>query len=82
MTAKFHSGPLGPITALSPFWATDDSETSFIVGGDSLGRVCVWPWRKEEFQDGEVKSVKQFEAYEDGGVTAIAMDSLIIATGR
>ncbi|KZS90367.1 hypothetical protein SISNIDRAFT_457905 [Sistotremastrum niveocremeum HHB9708] len=80
-TVKFHDGPLGPITALAPCWATDESETAFIVAGDALGRVCVWPWLEEEFQHGEVKSVKQFEAHEDGAVTAIAMNSLIIATG-
>jgi WD40 repeat protein len=75
---------------------TASRETSFVLAGDTLGRVCVWNWDADgsvvENQlldpstpmtvDAQVNSSRKWEAHDDGAVCAIEMNSLVIVTGR
>ncbi|KAG8998012.1 hypothetical protein FRB94_010780 [Tulasnella sp. JGI-2019a] len=64
---------------------TEKKESSFIVAGDELGCICIWPWDKaSDTSSGGiigVKSLKRFEAHSDGGVSAVALSPLTLITG-
>jgi len=94
------SAPLTPIipgsTSLSISFAANIalfSPSSFILAGDSLGRVCVWAWDVKDVPEpsvdastqktlSKIKSIQRWEAHDDGGVCAIETNDFVIVTGR
>ncbi|KIJ41026.1 hypothetical protein M422DRAFT_255876 [Sphaerobolus stellatus SS14] len=90
------SVPATPIvpgaTSLSITMASDIvlfKPSSFILAGDTLGRVCVWPWDVEGTSEispngtlvPRVKSIRRWEAHDDGAVCVIETNGIIIVTG-
>ena len=72
-------------------------EPSFVLVGDTLGRVCLWNWDAEgsviptnedhDFSTTEgvkvqVKSSRRWEAHDDGAVCAVEVNDVVIITGR
>lgn len=79
----FGDASFGPICSISPFFATDASESSFVVTGDHLGCVSVYHWDRPSPPTGSsVLPIRKFEAHEDGaGVTALAWNGVTLITG-
>lgn len=79
------TSPLGLLAASLPE-PVDRKESSFVVGGDELGRVCIWDWDAATCvsADGsiEVSSSKRLEAHNNGAVCAIEVSPLVLVTGR
>ncbi|KAF8467525.1 WD40-repeat-containing domain protein [Gautieria morchelliformis] len=71
-------------------------ESSFVLAGDTLGRMCLWNWNAEghvaipeQPEDppkitgamAQVSSSRRWEAHDDGAVCAIELDNVVIITG-
>ncbi|KAF8588122.1 hypothetical protein K439DRAFT_1406853 [Ramaria rubella] len=74
---------------------TTSKEFSFIMAGDSLGRVSVWHWDTEgssttnnavgsvpsSHAETQLQASRKWEAHDDGSVCAIEMNNTVIVTG-
>jgi WD40 repeat protein len=72
-------------TNVSPLPMAKREESSYILSGDVLGRVCIWPWDiegRDAADMREVPSSTKFEAHDDGQVTAIEVGMTVLITGR
>ncbi|KAI0363927.1 hypothetical protein BV20DRAFT_975037 [Pilatotrama ljubarskyi] len=75
-----------PIRALFPVWASRPDESSFVIAGDELGSISIFPWDAQLPQSSipgtaAVQSVHHFAAHEDGAVTALAWNSVVLVSG-
>ena len=69
-------------------------ETSYVLAGDTLGRVCVWNWDVDgsvvakhdsptlDRVETQINASRRWEAHDDGAVCAIETNSVVIVTGR
>ncbi len=81
-TTAFGEPSFGPISSISPFFATKSGHNSFVIAGDSLGWVSIYDWCSAPASQEPVRPVMKFEAHEDGAaVTAIAWNGVILMTG-
>ncbi|KAK2464110.1 hypothetical protein APHAL10511_003861 [Amanita phalloides] len=81
-TTAFGDPSFGPVSTLSPYFATASGEGSFVIAGDGLGYVSIYDWRSIRVSQGSVRPIWRFEAHEDGGaVTSIAWNGAILMTG-
>ncbi|KAF7795744.1 hypothetical protein EIP86_006911 [Pleurotus ostreatoroseus] len=89
----FGDPSMGAISAICPQFADKLGERSFIATGDVFGSVRIYPWNgrpvsvsaSEPLPVGAptetVVAVRQFEAHNDGAVTAIAWTPSVVLTG-
>lgn len=82
----------GAITAVFPVWACQPEERDFVVAGDQLGNISIFPWDTRSLSplststsslpaNPSVHAVRRFGAHEDGAVTALAWNSAVLASG-
>ncbi|KAI0798196.1 hypothetical protein C8Q75DRAFT_709224 [Abortiporus biennis] len=72
------------ITSLQPVFASKNEEFSFIVVGDQLGHVSIYPWARDYASivaSSPVSSSSKFDTLSRGGVTALAWTPTILVTG-
>ncbi|KAI9061901.1 hypothetical protein FKP32DRAFT_1575110 [Trametes sanguinea] len=74
------------ISAILPVWASRQGERSFVIAGDELGTVSIFPWNERPPQSSAsgvafVSPLQQFTAHEDGSITALAWNSTVLVTG-
>ncbi|EMD32759.1 hypothetical protein CERSUDRAFT_99136 [Gelatoporia subvermispora B] len=78
----FGNGSTGPIRALQPVFAREPSQSSFVITGDQLGCIHVYAWdATQSATSSSVPSAQTFEAHEDGAITALAWNPVIIVSG-
>ncbi|KAI0669035.1 WD40-repeat-containing domain protein [Trametes maxima] len=74
-----------PIRSLFPVWASREEENSFVLVGDELGDISVFSWDVQSPQTSSgaasVPPAYQFDAHEDGAVTALTWNSAILVSG-
>ncbi|KAI0640968.1 WD40-repeat-containing domain protein [Trametes meyenii] len=74
-----------PIRCLLPVWAPRDGESSFVLAGDELGDISVFPWDvhppRTSLGAASVPPAYQFDAHEDGAITALNWNSAILVSG-
>ncbi|KZT05066.1 uncharacterized protein LAESUDRAFT_656559 [Laetiporus sulphureus 93-53] len=72
----------GYITSLNPVFATQDEESSFVIVGDKLGCISIFDWdARPDPVKGTVLPYQKFEAHEDGAVTALAWNPIVLISG-
>ncbi|KAI0632685.1 hypothetical protein C8Q77DRAFT_1059239 [Trametes polyzona] len=76
----------GPIRTLFPVWASRVGESSFVIAGDQLGTINIFPWDAQAAQSSPsgtavVQPTHHFAAHEDGAVTALAWNSAVLVSG-
>ena len=78
----------GAITAVHPVFASRAGEHSFVLVGDQLGSVSVFPWdgvpilsSSSQQAIRSVPAARKFRAHDDGAVTALVWTSNVIVTG-
>ncbi|RPD53649.1 hypothetical protein L226DRAFT_459056 [Lentinus tigrinus ALCF2SS1-7] len=80
-----------PIRALLPVWATRQGESDFVIAGDQLGNVSIFPWHASPSPPpspsassgvgtATISAARQFAAHE-GAVTALAWNSAVLVSG-
>ncbi|KAG6816844.1 hypothetical protein H0H87_002493 [Tephrocybe sp. NHM501043] len=75
----FGDAAFGPHSSIAPFFSSTDS--GFILIGDRIGCVSVYPWTATSSPT-PVRCARKFEAYEDGAhVTALAWNGVTLITG-
>jgi len=78
----FGDGSSGFVRCLKPVFATQDGESTFIAVGYELGCISIFDWDARPTAGGiSVVPSKQFEAHEDGAVTALAWNSIVLVSG-
>ncbi|KAH9936907.1 hypothetical protein B0H21DRAFT_758368 [Amylocystis lapponica] len=78
----FGDGAGGPIHSLKPVFASQASETSFILTGDQLGCISVFAWDARPATGAtNIMSVQTFDAHGDGAVTALAWNPIVLVSG-
>lgn len=76
--STFGGNGTGIITALQPLFSTTEHEKSFIVTGDHMGNVNIFPW---DTSATNVVPAARFEAFSDSAVTAIAWSPTVLVVG-
>lgn len=78
----------GAITVMYPVFASKPDEYSFILVGDQLGSVSIFPWDRIPTSSSSaqqaIRSVpadRKFQAHDGGAVTALVWTSTVIVTG-
>ena len=74
----YGDGQTGTITALEPVFGP--ANTSFVIVGDQLGYVAVYPWT-DTCPASSVASIHRFEAHSSGSVSAIKWTPTVLVTG-
>ncbi|OCH90108.1 hypothetical protein OBBRIDRAFT_731438 [Obba rivulosa] len=78
----FGNDSTGPIRSLQPVFARESGETSFVIAGDQLGCIHVFAWDTTlPAGSPNVPPAQTFEAHEDGAVTALAWNPVILVSG-
>ncbi|PFH47443.1 hypothetical protein AMATHDRAFT_50310 [Amanita thiersii Skay4041] len=78
----FGDPSFGPISSVSPYFATQPGEGSFVMVGDSLGFVSIYDWEIRHVPGHPVQPARKFEAHEDGSaVTSMAWNGVTLITG-
>lgn len=75
---SYGDGQTGTITALEPVFGSND--TSFVIAGDQLGCVTVYPWT-DTCPTSSVIPIHKFEAHGTGSVSAIKWTPTVLVTG-
>lgn len=73
-----------PITSILPVSTRQPGIVNFVIVGDLLGSICVYPWSSplEEPPSQATNPVRFLEAHEDAtAVTALAWNGITLATG-
>ena len=87
----FGEDDAAPIRALLPVWATRQGEGNFVITGDQLGNISIFPWPASPSLSPSVSAsssvgavaisaVRRFAAHE-GAVTALAWNSAVLVSG-
>ena len=83
----------GSVTAIFPVWASQSDERTFVITGDQLGHISVYPWVAQPLSSpstttpstsadtASVHAVHRLSAHEDGAVTALAWNSAVLVSG-
>ncbi|KAG1853158.1 WD40-repeat-containing domain protein [Suillus subalutaceus] len=79
-TTAFGDPSFGYNSITEPVFAAQPDDCSFIITGDLLGFVGIYDWDTPQTSSSVVPS-RRFEAHEDGAVTALAWNSVVLATG-
>ncbi|KAI0776625.1 ARP2/3 complex 16 kDa subunit (p16-Arc)-domain-containing protein [Trametes elegans] len=74
------------IRTLFPVWASRLDEGAFVIAGDELGAISIFPWDANiplplSSSTTPVLPIHQFTAHEDGAVTALAWNPAILVSG-
>ncbi|KAF9444388.1 WD40 repeat-like protein [Macrolepiota fuliginosa MF-IS2] len=79
----FGDTAFGPISCISPFFATRVGEHSFILVGDRIGCISIYDWHSlKGAAKGAILPVRRFEAHDNGStVTAIHWNGTTLITG-
>ncbi|KAL6307349.1 WD40-repeat-containing domain protein [Sparassis latifolia] len=78
----FGDGSTGPISVLKPVFATQEGESSFVLAGDHLGCISVFAWNAHPAPGATgVSAIHKFDAHEDGAVTALAWNAVVLVSG-
>lgn len=86
----FADGSNVPLGAVHPVFASSNpSETSFVITGDQLGWISIFALPTPVLSSSDttthdtlkVSPFKRFEAVEDGGITALAWNSIVLVSG-
>lgn len=72
---KFGDATTGSIRCIQPSFG----ESSFVIAGDELGYVRIFDWNSSLTTP--VPASMQFEAHDDGPVTTLAWNPVVLATG-
>ncbi|KII90181.1 hypothetical protein PLICRDRAFT_159580 [Plicaturopsis crispa FD-325 SS-3] len=81
-TTTYGNASFGPISAIKPVFASQERHHSFIIVGDQLGCVSIYQWDAPPSPTAQpIQAFRKFEAHDDGAVTSIAFDSVVLATG-
>lgn len=71
-----------PVRAIHPVFATNAGERSFVLTGDQLGWIDVYSLDIPTSDSRKALSAcRRFEAHEDGAVTAISWNSVVLVSG-
>ncbi|KAI0334298.1 hypothetical protein GY45DRAFT_1243198 [Cubamyces sp. BRFM 1775] len=75
-----------PIRVILPVWASRQDESSFVVAGDELGTISIFAWdvdppRSAPTERKGIPSIHSFSAHEDGAVTALAWNPVVLVSG-
>lgn len=77
--------PLGAIRAIQPVFATKPGEHSFVVVGDQLGFVGVFPWHTHPTPPTSTRSsilpTRALEVYPNSAITALVWTPTVLVTG-
>lgn len=82
----------GAVQVVFPVWASRSEERHFVITGDQLGNIAVFPWDGRATSSPtspaplpvgtpSVPAVRRFTAHEDGAVTALAWNSAVLVSG-
>ncbi|CAL1697479.1 unnamed protein product [Somion occarium] len=74
----FGDSSAAAVTSLQPVFATNPDEPSFVIVGDKLGYVSVFPW---DASGSTVAPNRRFQAHGDSAVSAIAWSPAVVVTG-
>ncbi|KIP06773.1 hypothetical protein PHLGIDRAFT_447695 [Phlebiopsis gigantea 11061_1 CR5-6] len=91
-SVAFASETMGAVTALQPMFASKPGEHSFIMVGDQLGAVSIFPWNgiPSAVQTGSsstspiIRTIlpsRKIQAHDDAAVTALAWTPAVLVTG-
>ncbi|EJF60236.1 hypothetical protein DICSQDRAFT_147933 [Dichomitus squalens LYAD-421 SS1] len=75
---------MSAVRVVLPVWASRRDERHFVIAGDQLGNIAVFPWDAQPSSsvgDHPVHAVRRFAAHEDGAVTALARNSAVLVSG-
>lgn len=82
---QFGEESFGPINTTTPSFSKTRGESSFIIVGDQLGCISIYDWEADPSRvygpSASVRALRKFEAHEDGGVTSIACNAIVLVTG-
>ncbi|OJT11102.1 hypothetical protein TRAPUB_12386 [Trametes pubescens] len=83
---SFGHAAAGPIRSILPVWASREEDSSFVIAGDELGAISIFPWDAQPAQPppsgtAVMLPVHAFSAHEDGAVTALAWNSAVLVSG-
>ncbi|KAH9886927.1 hypothetical protein C8Q73DRAFT_657363 [Cubamyces lactineus] len=75
-----------PIRVVLPVWAARQDENSFVVAGDELGTISIFAWdaeppRSPPTEKKGIPPIHSFTAHEDGAVTALAWNPIVLVSG-
>ncbi|TFK47122.1 hypothetical protein OE88DRAFT_1666411 [Heliocybe sulcata] len=76
----FGDDDTGTICCVYPSFSTKPGEASFVIVGDDLGYIRIFDWNASS-SSSAIPAYKQFEAHDDGPVTAISWNNIALATG-
>ncbi|KAI1795404.1 hypothetical protein LXA43DRAFT_882120 [Ganoderma leucocontextum] len=83
----------GPITVIFPVWASRSEERDFVIAGDQLGNIALFPWDGRPHSPtstaasstlantATVRAARRFDAHKDSAVTALAWNSAVLVSG-
>ncbi|TFY68099.1 hypothetical protein EVJ58_g1187, partial [Rhodofomes roseus] len=75
-------GSAGSVTVVKPVFATQESETSFVLVGDQLGCISIFDWDgSTSTSKTSIAPLRKLDAHEDGAVTALAWNTIVLTSG-
>jgi len=75
-------GSAGSVTVVKPVLATQDGESSFVLVGDQLGCISIFDWdAPSSVSRTSISPLRKIDAHEDGPVTALAWNTIVLASG-
>ncbi|KAH9921650.1 uncharacterized protein B0H18DRAFT_1020662 [Fomitopsis serialis] len=75
-------GSAGSVTVVKPVLATQEGESSFLFVGDQLGCISIFNWNAPLFSSRtSIPPLRKIDAHEDGPVTALAWNTIVLASG-
>ena len=78
----FGDGSAGAVTAVKLVFATQDGESSFVLVGDQLGGISLYDCDAPSYLgNASVAPLRRIDAHEDGAVTALAWNTVVLASG-
>ena len=80
--SAFGDGSSGAVTVVKHVCATQDGESSFVLVGDQLGGISLYDCdAPSPVGNASVAPLRKFDAHEDGAVTALAWNTIVLASG-
>ncbi|KAI0920221.1 hypothetical protein AcV5_010021 [Taiwanofungus camphoratus] len=77
----FGDDSTGTVHSIKPIFKLQDSESSFVIIGDQLGCIAVFSWdAPPDPGTSSVPPVWKFEAHDDGAVTALAWNAVVLVS--
>ncbi|KZT67887.1 hypothetical protein DAEQUDRAFT_375983 [Daedalea quercina L-15889] len=80
--SAFGDGSVGAVTVVKPVFATQGGESNFVLVGDQLGGISIFDCdAPSPVGNTSVIPLRKIDAHEDGAVTALAWNTIVLASG-